>query len=308
MTGISDLNLTAKQIDALGELGVTEIESIDGEVINKLDGRLRQGVATRLEEWKMRDGVAVAEPEDVEEIVPEYRGLTFGDRLAAIREARSYVRKLTKHGMDYSAVLFDDLLQQVRDLFLRYGISWHTHDTRVEVSRTHDREGLLIMEDLMVFTFRFQCVEGSPAPRSAVEIGAGDWYRDVIVPARSFDVYDKDAEYPQGDKGPGKAHTYGQKLALRILLNLPAGDDPDFTPAASLGARARAERENLVGRLRATLNKAGHDVEKKIETLLKRLADHHRAVDSVQDVPDSILQGWIRHFEKGNGDGDGDGS
>ncbi len=300
MTGISDLQLTAKQIDALGELGVTEIESIDGEVIGKLDGRLRQGVATRLEEWKMRDGVQVAEPDDVEEIVPEYRGLTFGERLAAIREARGYVRKLTKHGMDYSAVLFDDLLQQVRDLFLRYGISWHTHATRVEVSRTHDRKGLLIMEDLMVFTFRFQCVEGTP-------VGTSEWYRDVIVPARSFDVYDPEAEYPQGDKGPGKAHTYGQKMALRILLNLPAGDDPDFTPAASLGARARAERENLVGRLRDTLKKAGHDVEKKIAELLQQLADHHRSVDSVQDVPDSILLGWITHFEeKGNGDGNGE--
>ena len=291
MTSIKELNLTEKQTAALIAAGeYDEIENIDGAALSKIkDGRIRNGIGIKLEGWRKAQEPA-PEP-GTEPIQTEWIGKTFGDRLQAIRVARGYIRKVMKHGMDYTAVQFDDLLAQVRDLFLTHGISWHTEATQITESRAHHMGELLVLEDLIVFTFRFQCVEGPFEP---------DWFRDIQVPARSFDVFDPNSSNPQGDKGPGKAHTYGQKLALRTLLNLPAGDDPDFTPAASLGTRAKAMRDELVGRLGRAIAKSGSkDIELEIKTMLMGFNERYtRSVEAIEDVDDQTLMKWCRYYEE----------
>lgn len=302
MTDLRGLRLTINQAEALQHHEVTEIEQITGDVLAKIDGRIRNGIAAKVEQWKVAQEPPAEPPSTEEAPKPMWHDRSFGERVAEIRDARSYIRKVMADGMDYSAVRFDDLLDQVRDLFLEWGVSWHTAATHVIESRVHEFRDMLVMEDLIVFTFRFQCVEGSESP----SVGS-NWYRDIQVPARSFDVYDPCQTHPQGDKGPGKAHTYGQKLALRTFLNLPAGDDPDFTPAASLGTRARALRDERVDRLRRALEKTGvKDIEIEIKALVLRFnATYHRGVESIEDIDDQTLLKWCEHFEgkeKANGD------
>lgn len=294
MTHIAALNLTEKQTDAVKAAGATDIEDIDGEMLAHIDGRLRNGIAISLERWK-RDQEP-DEPLEARLVPPSWHDLAFGYRKANLREQCSYIRKLTKHGMDYTAVLFDDLLIQVRPLFLQWGISWHTAATQIVSSRSHDRGDLLILEDLILFTFRFQCVEGQ-APTSTDR--SGSWYQDIQVPARAFDVYNPNSDFAQGDKGPGKAHTYGQKIALRTFLNLPAGDDPDFTPAASLGTRARAYRDELVNRMRRAIENRGiEDIDAEIKRHIDAFnSQYSRGITALEDVDDHTLVIWCEHYE-----------
>lgn len=304
MTSLEVLNLTENQATALSANGVTAVEQIDGPMLTKMDGRISNGIGVKLEQWRQtqepQPEAKSEESEPEEAIAVLWHHLTFGVRTANLREARGYVRKLAKHGMDYTAVLFDDLLIQVRDLFLEYGVSWHTIKTEIVSTRTHDRGDLLIMDDLIVFTFRFQCVEG----QSSSHDGTHDphWYRDIQVPARSFDVYDPNADHAQGDKGPGKAHTYAQKIALRTFLNLPAGDDPDFTPAASLGTREKGLRDERLSRLERALQAVGFDndcamLEQQQKLLAGLNEKWHRDVAAIEDTPDQILLGWCEHYE-----------
>lgn len=299
MNPIEDLGLTVAEAAILQDLGVEQIEEVTGEVLAKVTGRMRNRIAAKLEQWKRKQDPD--DPDETEEVIePLWHGRSFGERLANLREGRGYIRKVMKHGMNYTAVQFEDLLEAVRPLFIQWGISWHTEATQIVESRAHQRGELLILEDLIVFTFRFQCVEGQTHDQPGI---GGNWYRDIQVPARSFDVYDPGSDYPQGDKGPGKAHTYGQKMALRTILNLPAGDDPDFTPAASLSTRARAERDELVARLRKALLASGitsdEAVNKQIQELIETLNErHHRAVAAIEDTPDQILLGWCEHYEE----------
>lgn len=304
MTSLEVLNLTENQATALSANGVTEVEQIDGPMLTKMDGRISNGIGVKLEQWRQtqepQPNAKSEESEPEEAIAVLWHDLPFGARAANLREARGYVRKLAKHGMDYTAVLFDDLLIQVRDLFLEYGVSWHTIKTEIVSTRTHDRGDLLILEDLIVFTFRFQCVEGQSSTPDGVR--DAHWYRDIQVPARSFDVYDPNADYPQGDKGPGKAHTYAQKIALRTFLNLPAGDDPDFTPAASLGTREKGLRDERLSRLERALRAVGFDndcamLEQQQKLLAGLNEKWHRDVAAIEDVPDQILLGWCEHYE-----------
>lgn len=311
MTDLRGLRLTINQAEALQRHEITEIEQITGDVLAKIDGRVRNGIASKLEQWKLAQNPDPAPPEPDPDEPPEAQwfGVAFGIRIAELRDDLCYVRKLTKPGMDYTAVMFDDLLTLVRPYFLKWGISWHTASTHVIESRTHEFRDLLIMEDLIVFTFRFQCVEGPTGDRGNV-LGTG-WYRDIQVPSRSFDVFDPGADNAQGDKGPGKAHTYAQKLALRVFLNLPAGDDPDFTPASSLSTRGMALRNELVNRLRRAIEKSGmKDVDIEVRTLLHGFnAKYTRSEENIEDIENQTLAKWAKYYEdKVNGEPEGSGS
>ena len=238
-------------------------------------------------------GFDAAEPEDA---APKdrfnYGGLTFGERLAMIREDKGYIQKMTREGMDYSAVLYEALVEQVRPLFLRYGVSWHTHNVDV-VSHNLPTEfqGLLVSSTLMLYTIRFQCVEVDS------ELSQGN-HRDVIVPATAFDVFDPGAADPRGDTGAATATTIAQKYAIRQILNLAAGEDPDFTPMLSLSTRLQEERKTLILRLKGAIKAQNLDVDTWINKIIENTnTKHHRSIANVEDVETGILRQWVLRAE-----------
>lgn len=240
------------------------------------------------------EGFEDTPPEDVETTRFDYKALTFGERLARIREDRGYIQKMTRQGMGYSAVWFDDLVEQVRPLFIRYGVSWHTH--RCELVTTPicmEFSGMLVTSALMIYVVRFQCVEG-PSANYPYELV----FRDVTVPATAFDAFDPGADEPRGDTGAGKATTYAQKYALRMILNLAAGEDPDFTPMMSLSTRAQEERTSLVARLESAIKLLGFDPDTEIAKLINTAnTQHSRAIESVRDMDTTILRQWVTRAE-----------
>ncbi len=238
------------------------------------------------------DGFEDVPPEDMDSCDTfDYTALTFGDRLARIREDKGYIQKMTREGMDYSAVLYEALVEQVRPLFLRYGVSWHTETCFVVGQPMHKEiSGLLVTSTLMLFTIRFQCVEADAGPVNS--------YRDIVVPATAFDVFDPGAADPRGDTGAATATTTAQKYAIRQILNLAAGDDPDFTPMISLSTRAQEERKTMIKRLRAAIEAQGLDVDTWIAKIIEDTnKKHHRSITSVEDVETGILHSWVIRAE-----------
>ncbi len=228
----------------------------------------------------------------------QYQGLTFGERLSKLREDKGYIQKLTGNGMDYSAVLYEALVEQVRPLFIRYGISWHTHSCHVigEHHFTSEFSGMLVSSTMMMFTIRFQNVEGSPAAYD--DRPEADWYRDIVVPATAFDAFDPGSANPRGDTGAASATTTAQKYALRQILNLAAGDDPDFTPMISLSTMAQEERKTMIKRLRAGIEAQGLDADTWIAKIIQETnRDFHRSVTNVEDVETGILLSWVIRAE-----------
>ena len=221
-----------------------------------------------------------------------YSALTFGERLARIREDKGYIQKLTMAGMDYSAVLYEALVEQVRPLFLRYGVSWHTEACFVaRPPETREFAGLLVTTTLMMFTIRFQCVEVDG------DMAAGH-HRDIVVPATAFDVFDPGAADPRGDTGAATATTTAQKYAIRQILNLAAGDDPDFTPMVSLSTRAQEERKTLIMRLKGAITAQGLDVDTWISKIIEMTnVKYQRGITSVEDVETGILRQWVLRAE-----------
>ena len=296
MTALDQLDLTSQQAQCLSNAGIEKVEDITDEALEKIDGRMSKGIRQRLDSFAIREGFHEQEPDKVDEDVEpqlNYRGLTFGERLASIREEREYVRKKkTEDGTPYETALkFEELLEEVRPMFIRWGISWHTLEARVEATRHHYSEGgIIVFEDLITYVFRFQCVEADAGGQSS--------YRDITIPARSLDVFNPNdflasGNY-QGDKGPGKSHTYAQKYAIRTILNLTAGDDPDFTPITN-NIRQLSQRQVLIDRLR---NAIGENAGEVIKGLIAKLNDkYQQTAEDVLDVPDDSLQGWIDHFE-----------
>ncbi len=200
------------------------------------------------------DGVDTAEPEHVDpKKAFDYTPLTFGQRLAMLRMDKGYIQKMSKEGLEYSAVLYEDLVEQVRPLFIKYGLSWHTHSCHVvgEHHAVTEFASLLVTSTMMIFTIRFQSVEvdHDMAPHQ---------HRDVVAPATAFDAFDPDSADPRGDTGAASAITTAQKYALRQILNIAAGDDPDFTPMISLSTRSQEERKTGKGRSPDILRRSAH--------------------------------------------------
>jgi len=236
----------------------------------------------------------IDEPDTAETVTPfNYKALTFGERLALIREDKGYIQKLSMAGMDYSAVLYEALVEQVRPLFLRYGVSWHTHSCFVvgEQHSTTEFAGLLVSSTLLMFTIRFQCVEVDG------DMAAGH-HRDIVVPATAFDVFDPGAAEPRGDTGAATATTTAQKYAIRQILNLSAGDDPDFTPMISLSTRAQEERKTMIVRLKDAIEAQGLDVDTYISKIIEMTnVKYQRGITSVEDVETGILRHWMARAE-----------
>ena len=220
-----------------------------------------------------------------------YEALTFGERLARIREDKGYIQKLSMAGMEYSAVLYEALVEQVRPLFLRYGVSWHTVGCLVtSPPDTREFGGLLVTTTLMLYTIRFQCVE--------IDGDMAHHHRDIVVPATAFDVFDPGAADPRGDTGAATATTTAQKYAIRQILNLAAGDDPDFTPMVSLSTRAQEERKTLIMRLKGAITAQGLDVDTWISKIIEMTnVKYQRGITSVEDVETGILRQWVLRAE-----------
>ncbi len=293
MTLIGDLNLSQKQRAALEALHIFHIEDITDEILKEMGSQLSSSILKKMSNWKINSR------NDMEEL--DYTDLTFGQRLEGIRREIESIQKKAQKDVTWSAVLFDDLLEKVRPLFIKWGISWHTSACEIyDRSVTQLEGGLIAYDALLTYTIRFQSVEAidvTMLPASSIKCNS--CYRDVVVATHAFDVYDPQANFPQGDKGPGKAHTYAQKYALRIILNLPAGDDPDFIPMAALSTRARMERETLIGQLQKAIEVMGQDPDEVIPKWLKNLNEHYsRSITSIEDADDDVIRRAIFHFEE----------
>lgn len=168
-------------------------------------------------------------------------------RLAAVMENVTYIRKEKKAGMQYSIVSHDVVTAKVRPALLAQGIVYypvkceHTHNgNRAECS----------------MTVRF------------VNIDEPDDFFDVPTFGYGVD--------PQ-DKGPGKAMSYAVKYALLKALGLETGDDADHDNMDHSHADpAKTISADQFVKLDARIIEAGADVTK--------LLAHYKA-PSVEEFP-----------------------
>jgi hypothetical protein len=136
--------------------------------------------------------------------------------LAAVQSEIEKVVKVKRQGMNYMVVMYDDLLDLIRDEVLKNDLTLVPHDCLHVASAPYQTGGGKHMNrDVYVFTFRLYHSSGE--------------YLQISTPADAVD---------EMDKGPGKALTYATKTAWEKVLMLARGDkaDPDSRPSAS-GAR-----------------------------------------------------------------------
>ncbi len=111
----------------------------------------------------------------------------------------SYIQKAEKKaGMNYRAVMHDDVTALVRPQFVKHGIVYHP-----------------------VEPFEFK-VDGN-----RVELKLTLRFVNVDNPQEFFDVPSMGFGIDNSDKGSGKAISYAVKYALLKCLGLESGDDPD---------------------------------------------------------------------------------
>lgn len=139
-------------------------------------------------------------------------------RLAAVMEEVTYIRKEKKQGMNYTIVSHDAVTAKVRPVLLKHGIVYYP--VRCEASHDGNRASCEM-------TVRFVNVDEP-----------GDFFD---VPTFGYGID------PQ-DKGPGKAMSYAVKYALLKALGLETGDDPDHDdvpyqehPAPKQASKAKTE-------------------------------------------------------------------
>jgi len=122
--------------------------------------------------------------------------------------------------MQYKVVMYDDLLDVIRETVVDNGLTLVVHDclhvASTPYDRINDRGAVHMNRDVYVFTFRLYHVESGE-------------YLQIATPGDAVD---------EMDKGPGKALTYATKTAWEKVLMLARGDqaDPDSRPSSS-GAR-----------------------------------------------------------------------
>jgi hypothetical protein len=140
--------------------------------------------------------------------------------LAAVQSEIEKVVKVKRQGMNYMVVMYDDLLDLIRDEVLKNDLTLVPHDCLHVASAPYQTGGGKHMNrDVYVFTFRLYHSSGE--------------YLQISTPADAVD---------EMDKGPGKALTYATKTAWEKVLMLARGDkaDPDSRPSASGGRTQQA--------------------------------------------------------------------
>lgn len=123
--------------------------------------------------------------------------LNIHQRLAAVMETVTYIKKEEKKGMHYSIVSHDAVTAKVRPALLRAGIVYYP----VRCEHTHN---------------------GNRA-----ECGMTIRFVNIDEPTDFFDVQTFGYGVDPQDKGPGKAMSYAVKYALLKALGLETGDDAD---------------------------------------------------------------------------------
>ena len=139
---------------------------------------------------------------------PHYAGMSIHQRIHAVMERVRYIQKSQPKkgadgGLKYSILNYNSLVAKVRPLFVEFGIMiYPVESLRVQTGNRTEID----------MTVRFVCVDD---PGSFLD-----------VPSSGYGV---DAQ----DKGPGKARTYSIKSAVRDVLFLESGDDPDDDQSAA---------------------------------------------------------------------------
>lgn len=135
--------------------------------------------------------------------------------LAQVQNEIENVVKVKRPGMQYKVVMYDDLLDAIREEVLKAGLTLVPHDclhvASTPYDRINDRGAIHMNRDVYVFTFRIY------------HVPSGE-YLQLTTPGDGVD---------EMDKGPGKALTYATKTAWEKLLMLARGDqaDPDGRPS-----------------------------------------------------------------------------
>ena len=210
-----------------------------------------------------------------------HAGMNIHQRLHAVMEKVRYVQKSQPkkggEGLKYSILNYNSLVAKVRPILVEYGVMvYPVESTRVQ---TGNRTEI----DMVV---RFVCVD---APESFLD-----------VPSSGYGV---DAQ----DKGPGKARTYSIKSALRDVLLLESGDDPDDDQSAAADHKAA---DPAIEQAKAQQAKTALAERMRLYNLAKQNADcSGRTKDDVNawlkaesghpfaETPLDVFERCIIHFE-----------
>jgi hypothetical protein len=255
------------------------------------------------------DGELVEEPADLvgpnhvvnsdtDKPVPaSYAHLPLGTRVERIRADRAYIQKQATSGSApfKSALSHAEVVKLLRPLGVKHGVRWYPCkcelvDTRVLETTDRDGKTKFSFSDLMKYTFCF-CRTEAPACRGG-DLDDSE-YVEIIV--RSLD---------NQDKGPGKASTYAEKMALVRYFNMEYGDDPDFTISQDLLTDAPADIEERILKIRKLAQEthgfsAGPDLDGYLRSVCAQLAKQYNRpkVKNEYALPVNILDQWIANLE-----------
>lgn len=212
---------------------------------------------------------------------------TLLQRLQAVRKDVTYIQKdeLPGSAPYGSAVSHASLLKKIRASMVEQGILWFP--IKVEVLQSHRYENLEAVGRAkvqywveMMITTRFCVAEGC--------IQHSDFI-DIPVLVHGLDSQ---------DKGPGKASTYADKIALLRVLNLESGDDPDFDERDILPEMSD-ERAAKIANIKRLSGHVGSVLEEYISDKVAWYgAKYSRKVATIAGLPDEVLDKWIAALEK----------
>lgn len=211
-----------------------------------------------------------------------HAGLNIHQRLHAVMGRVGYIQKEQPkrggEGLKYSILNYNRLVAKVRPLLVEYGVIVYP----VEASRV--QVGNRTEIDMVV---RFICAD---RPESFLD-----------VPSSGYGV---DAQ----DKGPGKARTYSIKSALRDVLLLESGDDPDDDQSAASNhsdadpaieaakkARVAADKAERMRLYHLVLDRAAKSQRDELE--VKAWLKAEAGGVPFMGVPLDIFERGIVHFE-----------
>jgi hypothetical protein len=126
--------------------------------------------------------------------------LNLHQRINEVRKEVTYIQKVKKQTMQYSIVSHDDVTAKLRPSLIKWGIAYYP--SMLEVSQNGNR---------------------TECKFEVAFVNIDDPEDEIFVPTLGYGI-------DSSDKGPGKAISYGVKMALLKTFNLESGDeeDPDF--------------------------------------------------------------------------------
>jgi hypothetical protein len=205
--------------------------------------------------------------------------------LAAVQSEIEKVVKVKRQGMNYMVVMYDDLLDLIRDEVLKNDLTLVPHDCLHVASAPYQTGGGKHMNrDVYVFTFRLYHSSGE--------------YLQISTPADAVD---------EMDKGPGKALTYATKTAWEKVLMLARGDkaDPDSRPSASGARTAPPQQQSAKPPSQAQQNGSQSKVTWdpatwpiQYQEMYKRDSEAYVDASGIEKYADWSWQDAVDHVEK----------